>query len=45
MMGWIIVAAGSAATLWTIGAAIYWIIRPGETDEAHPKRIILRNDR
>ena len=45
MIGWIIVGAGVAATLWTIGAAIYWMIRPGETDPEHPKRIVLRRDR
>lgn len=45
MIGSIIVAIGAAATLWTIGAAIYWMIWPGETQPDHPKRIILRNDR
>ncbi|HLI95130.1 MAG TPA: hypothetical protein VKT72_03465 [Candidatus Baltobacteraceae bacterium] len=45
MIGWIIVIVGTAATLWTICAAIYWILRPGETEPDHPKRIILRDDR
>ncbi len=45
VLGWIVVAAGSIATLWTIAAAIFWIARPGETDPAHPKRLILRDDR
>lgn len=45
MIGWIIVAAGVAATLWTIAAAIYWMVCPGETEPDHPKRIILRHDR
>jgi hypothetical protein len=45
MIGWIIVGTGAAATLWSIGAAIYWLIWPGETDPGHPKRIVLRSDR
>ncbi|HEY9179104.1 MAG TPA: hypothetical protein VIO32_00190 [Candidatus Baltobacteraceae bacterium] len=45
MTGWIIVLAGGAATLWTIAAAIYWLIWPGETQPDHPKRIVLRSDR
>lgn len=45
MIGWIIVAAGVAVTLWTIAAAAYWMIFPGETEPDHPKRIILRDDR
>lgn len=45
MIGWIIVASGCAATLWTVGAAIYWMVWPGETDLDHPKRIVLRQDR
>lgn len=45
MIGWIIVGIGAVATLWTICAAIYWTIWPGETDADHPKRLILRDDR
>ncbi len=45
MIGWAIVAIGTAATLWSIAASIYWTVRPGETDPAHPKRLILRSDR
>ena len=45
MIGWIVVAVGVAVTLWTVGASIYWIIWPGETDPEHPKRIVLRDDR
>ena len=45
MIGWIIVAAGAAVTLWSFGAAIYWLIWPGETEPDHPKRIVLRSDR
>jgi hypothetical protein len=45
VFGWIVVAAGSVATMWTIILALYWTIRPGETDADHPKRSILRSDR
>lgn len=45
MIGWIIVAVGTFATLWSIGAAIYFTVRPGETNADHPKLLILRNDR
>lgn len=45
MIAWIIVCVGTAATLWTIVAAIYWLIWPGETEPDHPKRIVLRSDR
>lgn len=44
-VGWFIVALGAAATLWSIAASIYWIVRPGETQPDHPKRMILRGDR
>ena len=43
--GWIVIVAGTLATLWTIGVTIYWIVRPGETAPDHPKRIVLREDR
>lgn len=45
MIGAIIVAVGTAATLWSIGAAIYFTVWPGETNPDHPKLLILRNDR
>ncbi len=45
MIGWAIVVIGTAATLYTIVASVYWLIRPGETEPDHPKRLILRNDR
>lgn len=45
MIGWIIVIAGTLATLWSIAAAIYWTVNPGETDPSHPKYSILRSDR
>lgn len=43
--GWIVIAVGSVATLWTIVAAVYWTFWPGERDPAHPKRLILKSDR
>ena len=45
VLGWIVVAAGAIATIGTIVAALYWTIRPGESDPRHPKRMILRDDR
>jgi hypothetical protein len=45
MIGCVIVAVGTFSTLYTIVAAVYWLIRPGETELDHPKRMILRNDR
>lgn len=45
VLGWIVVIAGSLATLWTIAAAVYWMLRPGETDPEHPKNLILKDDR
>lgn len=45
IFGWAVVIAGTLATLWTIGATVYWLIRPGETSPDHPKRLILRKDR
>lgn len=44
-LGWLVVAIGTLVTIWTIGAAIYWTIRPGENDPQHPKRLILKDDR
>jgi len=44
-IGSAIVIIGAATTLWTIFVAIYWTIRPGETEVDHPKRLILRADR
>ena len=45
VFGWIVIAVGTVVTLWTILAAIRWVVRPGEADLHHPKRIILRDDR
>lgn len=45
LLGWVVVAVGSLATIWTVAIALYWTIRPGETDPDHPKRMILQSDR
>lgn len=45
VLGWIVVAVGTVATIGTIAAAIYWTLRPGERDSSHPKYAILRPDR
>lgn len=44
-LGWVVIALGALATAWTIGAAIYWTVRPGERDPQHPKHRILKDDR
>jgi hypothetical protein len=44
-IGWIIVAAGTIVTVWTIAAAVYWTLRPGETDPDHPKNMVLKDNR
>ena len=43
----IFVVAGAAAfiTLACFVAAVWMLIRPGETDPRHPKYIVLRHDR
>lgn len=45
VLGLIVIAVGSVATIWTIIIALFWTIRPGETDPDHAKRMILRSDR
>ena len=45
LVGWLIVAAGTLATLWTIVFAIRAMVAPGETAADHPKRLILKDDR
>ena len=43
--GWAIVGIGTLITLVSIVLAIYWTIKPGESQPNHPKRLILRKDR
>ncbi len=45
LLGWCAIVIGSGATLYTIVAAVYWSVRPGEDAPDHPKRLILREDR
>ncbi|MEO9169544.1 MAG: hypothetical protein ABI282_05660 [Candidatus Baltobacteraceae bacterium] len=44
-IGWLVVVIGTIATLWTIAASIYWVVRPGETNADHPKNLVLKDDR
>lgn len=44
-LGWLIAAAGTVVTVWTIVFAIRAMVSPGETDANHPKQLILRDDR
>lgn len=45
VLGWLVIALGTLATIGTIAAAFYWTIRPGERDPNHPKYLVLRSDR
>lgn len=45
VLGWIVVIVGTIATLWTIVATVYWLVRPGEKEPEHPKNLILKDDR
>jgi hypothetical protein len=44
-LGWIVVVVGTIATLATILASFYWMLRPGERDPDHPKYMVLKKDR
>jgi hypothetical protein len=44
-LGTIVVVLGAVATLYAFIVAVRTTIRPGETDAAHPKRLILKDDR
>jgi len=44
-IGYAIVILGALATLYTIFFAIRAVLRPGELESDHPKRMILRKDR
>jgi hypothetical protein len=43
--GTIVVLCGAIATLYAFVVAIRTTIRPGETDETHPKHLIFKDDR
>jgi len=45
VLGTIVVIAGTIATLYAFIVAARTTFRPGETDEAHPKRVIFKDDR
>jgi hypothetical protein len=44
-MGWAVVIVGAIVTAFTIAISLYWGFRPGEENPAHPKYMILRDDR
>jgi hypothetical protein len=45
VLGTIVVIAGTIATLYAFIVALRTTFRPGETDETHAKRLILKDDR
>ena len=45
VLGWLVVAGGAIATIWVIALSIRWTIWPQEEDPAHPKHLVLRDDR
>jgi hypothetical protein len=45
LLGTIIVIAGAIVTLYTFVVAARTTFRPGETEDTHPKLLILKDDR
>ena len=45
LLGTIIVIVGAIATLYTFVVAARTTLRPGETDDTHPKLLIFKDDR
>jgi hypothetical protein len=45
VLGTIVVIVGTIATLYAFIVAARTTFRPGETDEAHAKRLIFKDDR
>jgi hypothetical protein len=45
IFGWMVIVAGTIATIGTIVFAIAWVIHPGERDPYHPKYLVLKDDR
>jgi hypothetical protein len=42
---WLIVGFGIIAAVYAFAAALWFSIRPGETNEDHPKRLIFKENR
>lgn len=45
ILGTIVVIVGAILTLYTFVVAVRTSIRPGETEDAHPKLLIFKDDR
>jgi hypothetical protein len=41
LLEWVLVFAAAVVLLWTLGLALRYTVRPGETDPGHIKRRIL----
>jgi len=45
VLGTIVVVVGAILTLYTFVVAVRTTFRPGEREDAHPKRLIFKDDR
>jgi NADH:ubiquinone oxidoreductase subunit 6 (subunit J) len=45
IVGTVVVIAGAILTLYTFVVAVRTTFRPGETESAHPKLLIFKDDR
>jgi hypothetical protein len=45
VIGTIVVIVGAIVTLYAFVVAVRTTIRPGETEDAHPKLLIFKDDR
>jgi NADH:ubiquinone oxidoreductase subunit 6 (subunit J) len=45
VLGTIVVIVGAILTLYTFVVAVRTTFRPGETEDAHPKLLIFKDDR
>ena len=43
-LGIAVIVVGAIGTVWTFVLAFRWTLWPGETDPAHPKNVIMRDD-
>ena len=44
LLEWMLVFAAAIVLVWALGLAVRYTVHPGETEAAHIKRRILRDD-